>query len=86
MRHPNGGDPGSRRLLQTFGRDLREARRRAGLSQRAVAQRLGVSQSYVSLVERGLRDPPLSSMGAFAEALGYELTVAFRPVPPASTR
>ena len=57
---------------------LRKARRRAGLSQRAVAQRLGVSQSYVSLIERGLRDPPLSSMGAFAEALGYELTVAFR--------
>ena len=66
MRHPNGGKPGTRRSLQTFGRDLREARRRAGLSQRAVAQRLGVSQSYVSLVERGLRDPPLGSMGAFA--------------------
>jgi hypothetical protein len=69
VRPPKGDLLGGTRLLLDFGTDLREARRRAGLSQAAVAKRLGVNQSYVSLVERGMRNLPLEIP-----------TVAFRPV------
>jgi ribosome-binding protein aMBF1 (putative translation factor) len=73
------GDPEVQRLQREFGRDLREARRRARLSQAAVAARLGLTQPYVSLVERGLRNLTLSVMSGLARVVGYDLQIAFRP-------
>jgi transcriptional regulator with XRE-family HTH domain len=73
------GDSELGHLLLEFGRDLREARRRARLTQAQVAERLGQSQSYVSMVERGQRNLSFSAMLAFARAVGFDLTVSFRP-------
>lgn len=39
------------------------------LSQGAVAQKAGVSVSYVSMIERGQRTPPLETLEALAKAL-----------------
>ena|SRR3712207_6020085 len=41
---------------------LRHARKRAGLSQRALAARAGVPQSYVARVESGRTDPTVNSL------------------------
>ena len=52
---------------------LREARERRSLSKYAVSQRSGVSQSMLSLVERGLRNPTMELMLRIADAIGVDL-------------
>jgi transcriptional regulator with XRE-family HTH domain len=49
------------------------ARRRAGLSQRALGAKVGVAQSHISKIERAAIDPQLSSLMELARALGLEL-------------
>ncbi len=51
------------------------ARRGAGLSQRALAERAGVPQSTVARIERGRIDPRASTLNALLRACGLELTV-----------
>jgi len=52
---------------------LTEARRFAGLSQRALGVKVGLAQSHVSKIERATVDPQLSSLLEIARALGLEL-------------
>ena len=52
---------------------LREERIRHGLSKYAVSKRSGVSQSMLSLVERGLRNPTLELMLRIADATQADL-------------
>lgn len=44
--------------------------RRARLSQRAFAEKAGLTQSYLSKVERGARTPSPEALGRIADALG----------------
>jgi predicted nucleotidyltransferase/DNA-binding XRE family transcriptional regulator len=60
---------------------LREARRRAGLTQVELARRAGVTQSVISAYESGHRQPALSTLAALVEATGFELTVSVRSPP-----
>lgn len=57
---------------------LRAARRRAGLTQQALAQRAGVTQSVVSAYESGRREPALSTLARLIRATGNELAVEIR--------
>lgn len=54
---------------------LREARRRADLSQSDVARRAGVPQSVVSEYEAGKRQPALPTLARLVAATGHELTI-----------
>jgi transcriptional regulator with XRE-family HTH domain len=56
---------------------IREARRRAGLSQADLAGRLGRPQSSVGRWEAGTRTPSLEVVRDVAEACGLELTLGF---------
>lgn len=56
-------------LTQAFGRTLRAARARAGLSQERLAFRGGVHPTYISQLERGLKSPSLDVLAALAKAL-----------------
>ncbi len=58
---------------------LREARRRAGLSQAALARRAGTSQPTVSAYERGLKDPSAATLARLLAAAGTALTGAAGP-------
>lgn len=49
---------------------IRAARRQDGLSARALASRAGVSQAFLSQVERGLNAPSLATLYKIADALG----------------
>ncbi len=49
---------------------LREARRRAGMSQVQLAERLGQTQTFVSKCERGERRLDLVEVRAFCIAMG----------------
>ncbi|MCA1700132.1 MAG: helix-turn-helix transcriptional regulator [Actinobacteria bacterium] len=55
---------------------LVQARRRAGLSQRALAARAGVAQQEIARYERGHVTPSLERLRALIAACGLELTFA----------
>ncbi len=57
---------------------LREARRRAGLSQAELASRAGVAQSVISVYESGRRQPALPTLAALVEATGFDLDLRLR--------
>lgn len=61
---------------------LREARRRAGLSQRELAERAGTSQSVVARIELGRTSPSADTLRRLLDAAGFELraTLVERPV------
>ncbi len=51
-------------------RELRKARKRSGLSQEELAERLGETQSFVSKCERGERRLDVIELRGFCKALG----------------
>ncbi len=51
---------------------LRDERTRRKLSKYAVSKRSGVSQSMLSLVERGLRNPTMELMLRIADGIGAD--------------
>src|SRR5262249_38355953 len=57
---------------------LREARRRAKLSQSELARRAGVAQSVISAYESGRRQPSMLTLAAMVEAAGFDLHVDLR--------
>lgn len=60
--------------MKTLGQVLKEARERAGLTQEAVAKRIGVATSQISQVEAGRRvDPQFSTVAKMAAATGISL-------------
>ena len=72
----------------TFGERLALARRRRKLTQKALAERLGVAPSEVHRLERGLvQDPHGSRVVALADALGVTTDYLLRGLgelpPPA---
>src|SRR3954452_12925493 len=54
---------------------LRWARRRAGLSQRQLADPAGVPQSTFGRIESGASDPRLSTLRRLLRACGFDLEV-----------
>ena len=65
----------------TAGTLLRQARKRAGLSQAELAARAGVTQSVISAYESGHRQPAIPALGRLIEAAGFELTLGLRRQP-----
>lgn len=61
---------------------LREARRRTGLTQSALADRAGTSQATISSYENGHKEPSVGTLSRLLAATGTRLTVATgrRPV------
>jgi predicted nucleotidyltransferase/DNA-binding XRE family transcriptional regulator len=57
---------------------LRDARRRAGLTQVELARRAGVTQSVISAYESGARQPSLPTLSRLVAATGLELAVGLR--------
>jgi transcriptional regulator with XRE-family HTH domain len=53
-----------------FGKKLREIRLSKNMSQGDVAKVLGVHRSYISGLERGVRNPSLVTVQKIARALG----------------
>lgn len=56
-------------LLSLFTSHVRSRRRELGLTQRELADRMGVSQAYVAGMESGVSTPGLNVVAKFAEAL-----------------
>jgi transcriptional regulator with XRE-family HTH domain len=67
------------RLDSDLGAVIRDARRRAGLSQAELANALGTTQSAVSRWERGHDTPRADTLVAILRACGYEADLVMRP-------
>ena len=59
-------------LPKILGRNVREARRRAGMSQEQLAFEAGMKRSDVSDLERGTRNPSVKAIGRLAVALAVD--------------
>jgi transcriptional regulator with XRE-family HTH domain len=57
-------------LLTRFAGNVRRLRAKKRISQKALADKVGISVSYVSMLERGQRSPPLETIEKMARALG----------------
>jgi predicted ATPase/DNA-binding XRE family transcriptional regulator len=68
----------------SFGRLLKRYRRSARLTQETLAERVGYSPNYISMLERGVRLPAPATVDAFALALG--LTPADRTILDTAAR
>lgn len=61
---------------------LAAARQRRDLSQAALGKLLGIPQSQISRIERGLADPQLATLQNLAGALDLELALVPRELGP----
>ena len=59
---------------------IREARRRAGVSQAELARRIGTTQSAIARLERGKTEPSLKRVREILRALGLDLRVGIVPL------
>lgn len=55
-----------------FGKVLREKRRLSKLSQEKLSQESGLDRSYISLLERGLRQPTLKTILLLSDPLNIQ--------------
>ena len=69
-----GDDTRRADIQRALGRNLRQARERAELTQEAVAERSGVHPTEVSRIEAGKRDPRIATVEALAEAVGVSVS------------
>nr|WP_024966873.1 helix-turn-helix transcriptional regulator [Pantoea sp. IMH] len=56
-----------------FGKRVKQLRLQAGLSQEAFALKCGLDRTYISGIERGLRNPTLEVIVILAKGLEIEL-------------
>jgi transcriptional regulator with XRE-family HTH domain len=74
-------------LRTTFAKACLDTRLGLDLTQQQVADRVGVSRSYIAKVELGQLDPPLDAIEAIADALGLGIQFAIRgPIFPGGRR
>jgi transcriptional regulator with XRE-family HTH domain len=57
-------------VVKVFGKVLSELRKNAGLSQEKLAELAGLDRTYISLLERGLRQPTITTLFNLSKALG----------------
>jgi transcriptional regulator with XRE-family HTH domain len=70
--------------LDVFAQNVSRARKRQRLTQEEVSHRSGIHVTEVSRIERGLRDPRVTTLVRLADALEVSPAVLLRGV--ASTR
>jgi len=66
------------------GMRLRELREERNVSMRALARASGLSANALSMIERGLTSPSISTLNKLANALGVPITAIFRHEPQRS--
>lgn len=70
-------------VVEDIARQLKAARLRKNLSQRDLAEKVGVPQSHISRIENGNVDIRISSLIEFARVLDLELSLVPRKLVPA---
>ena len=61
-------------ILVSFGNSIRKLRAKMNLTQRELAKRAGLDVTYISGIERGVRNPSLKSLESVAKGLGCSIS------------
>ena len=69
----------ARDLRRKVGSEIRHMREDAGISQRQLSSAAGIDHGFLSLVERGEREPSLTVLAAISDMLGADLSVRLYP-------
>lgn len=60
-----------------FGRNLSAYRKKKGFTQESLGENMGVSRTYINLLERGRGNPTFSTVMRLAQALGIDAGFLF---------
>ncbi|MEC5317584.1 helix-turn-helix transcriptional regulator [Brenneria populi subsp. brevivirga] len=71
------GMENAKNITVRFGQRVKTLRLQAGLSQEAFADKCGLDRTYISGIERGVRNPTLEVIGVIAGGLEIELRKLF---------
>ena len=61
--------------VMSFGTQLRLARKRKGLTQKELAEKIGTKQTYIAQLERGRRNITLATIEKYARACGKRIAI-----------
>ncbi|MCX6836437.1 MAG: helix-turn-helix transcriptional regulator [Verrucomicrobia bacterium] len=64
-------------LQKKLGQRIAALRKKQGLTQEALAEVIGCSVEFISLVERGVNAPSVAGLQGFADALNVEVRDLF---------
>lgn len=67
-------------IQKYFGQRVRTLRKEKGLSQEAFAERCGLDRTYISGIERGVRNPTLEVIMVIAAGLKVPLSALFENI------
>ena len=79
-------DPRTRRAAVEIGEHIRAARLAAGISQEALATKIGMTRGNYSRLEAGLTNVTIDSLRRIADGLGLALTIQLEPGSRSSSR
>lgn len=65
---------------QMSGKRIRFFREQDGLTQAELAEKTGLSDNFIGLIERGIKHPTLETLNKIAEALEVRLGEFFQPM------
>lgn len=65
-------------VMKNISRKLRELREAQRLTQEQLGEKAGLNPSFVGQIERGIRQPSITTLERLASALGVSLKVLFR--------
>lgn len=60
-----------------LGKFVKAMRKRAGMTQKELADRVGLERTSITNIERGNQTMNVQTINSIAEALGYEVRVKF---------
>lgn len=67
----------AKNITVRFGQCVKTLRLQAGLSQEAFADKCGLDRTYISGIERGVRNPTLEVIEVITDGLGINLKTLF---------
>lgn len=67
-------------LMAKFGRNLRRYREAATLTQEALAAKADMDRTYISDMERGVRNPGIKNVARLAKALSVTSSILMKGV------
>lgn len=76
---------GAAEAKSEFALTLARARHRLGMTQKELADRLGLSQPYIAKLEGGDANPTLGAIGSMLAVLGLRLAMQSEPLLPQPT-
>jgi len=65
------------RVPKDLGKKIQKFRQKENISQGDMAERIGVSATYVGFIEQGVRNPSIATLDKIARVLGVKLSDLF---------